>query len=177
MQHDRLKARGFHGPVPKCAAPRLKQDRKTTSPPHQKPRKTTWRLLLEEIRSPRNRTTTTPIASFAFQRRSPVRRKLKDGTKTRTFEHVSTHIVSRRIIRHRPNCVPVTLRSLLRRRARWQCGDGDAENLVVSAFGSSPGDAAVKSGSAVRALCGERKQGATLSGCCWPLHRFKLAVR
>lgn len=37
---------------------------------------------------------------------------------------------------------------------QWQCGDGDAENLVVSAFGSSPGDAAVKSGSAVRAQDG-----------------------
>lgn len=159
-----------------CSTP-FKTRRKDTSPPRQKPRKTTWRLLLEGIRSPRNRTTTTLIASFVFHRRSSARRKLKDGTKTRTFEHMSTHIASRRIIRHRPNCVPVTLRSLLRRRARWQCGDGDAENLVVSAFGSSPGDAAVKSGSAVRALCGERKQGATLSGCCWPLHRFKLAVR
>lgn len=65
-------------------------------------------------------------------------------------------------IRHRPNCVPPGVRSSRRRhrrrrcrRAPWQCGGG-GENLVVSAFGLSPGGADVKSGSVERAL-GEKK--------------------
>lgn len=61
-------------------------------------------------------------------------------------------------IRHRPNCVPPGVRSSRRRRRRrrcrrapWQCGGG-GENLVVSAFGLSPGGADVKSGSVECAL-------------------------
>lgn len=63
-------------------------------------------------------------------------------------------------IRHRPNCVPPGVRSSRRRRRRhrcrrapWQCGGG-GENLVVSAFGLSPGGADVKSGSVERARDG-----------------------
>lgn len=117
----------------------------------------TWRLLFPEgIRSPRTETTTKWIASsLSSDGRWPAQTQ-KNGTKTRMFlTLVGTHRGrSRRVIRHRANCVPATLHLSLRRRALWQCDDGDVENLVVSAFGSSPGDAAVKSGSAVRAQDG-----------------------
>lgn len=61
------------------------------------------------------------------------------------------------VVMHRPNCIPASLSSSLlplRWAPLWQCGDGDGENLVASVFGSSPGDADVKSGSAERARDG-----------------------